>query len=491
MAITALTDYDVLTSGNTIFIDNRTRWLYLYRSYVGGKEYRDNGYLTRYQLETDQEYRARCLATPLDNHCRSIVSTYNSFLFRTAPTRDFNSLDDAPELEDFLKDADFEGRSFDQFMKEVSTWSLVFGHSWIVVSKPNINALTRADELEQGLRPYVSILTPLTVLDWAFTRNITGRYELTYFKYVEEVNGSIQVIKEWTKDSITTTVVDSEYKVIKETEMEDNQLGVIPAVICYSDRSVIRGIGVSAIDDIADQQRFIYNCLSEADQSIRLDSHPSLVVTPETQVGTGAGAIISMPENLDPGLKPYVLDFAGASIDSIYTVINNTISAIEKAANVGSVRATETRTLSGVAMETEFQLLNAKLSSIAQNLELAEEGIWRLFALYQGYEYDVEITYPSAFSIRDTGREIQELKALKEITTDPRLLKEIDLRIADLLEVDDYDEPDEPDMDEEEEMDEPFEPHIMYDPTTGEQRMAMTEADHLELAAQGWQHLDD
>jgi hypothetical protein len=484
MAITALTDYDVLTSGNTIYNDQKARWLYLYRSYVGGKEYRDNGYLTRYQLETDQEYRARCLATPLDNHCRSIISTYNSFLFRTSPVRNYGDLKDTPELEDFLKDADFEGRSFDQFMKEVSTWSLVFGHSWIIVSKPNINAITRADELEQGLRPYVSILTPLTVLDWAFTRSATGRYELSYLKYVEEVNGSVQVVKEWTQDTITTTTIDAEHKVVSETVMEENQLGRIPAVICYSDRSVIRGIGVSAIDDIADQQRFIYNCLSEADQSIRLDSHPSLVVTPDTQVGTGAGAIINMPENLDPGLKPYVLDFAGASIDAIYTVINNTISAIEKAANIGSVRATETKSLSGVAMETEFQLLNAKLSSLAQNLELAEEGIWRLFALYQGYEYDVEITYPQAFSIRDTGREIQELKAIKEITQDPRLLKEIDLRIANLLEVDDYEAKEE----DEEEMDEPFVPHIMYDPVSGRQRMAMTEADHLELAEQGWIH---
>jgi hypothetical protein len=280
-------------------------------------------------------------------------------------------------------------------------------------------------------------------------------------------------------DSITTTVVDAENKIINEEIVEENQLGRIPAVICYADRSVIRGLGVSAIDDIADQQRFIYNCLSEADQSIRLDSHPSLVVTPDTQVGTGAGAIINMPENLDPGLKPYVLDFAGASIDSIYTAINNTVSAIEKAANVGSVRATETKTLSGVAMETEFQLLNAKLSSLAQNLELAEEGIWRLFALYQGYEYDCEITYPNAFSIRDTGREIQELKALKEITADPRLLREIDRRIANLLELDEYEN-------ETEYTD--FVAHIMIDPESGRQRMATTEAEHLELMAQGWIH---
>lgn len=426
-----------LVSGNDIYNDRYERWRFLYNSYIGGEEYRKANYLTKYQLETDAEYQARLKATPLDNQCASVVSVYDSFLFREEPERKFNGIENLPELEEFLKDADFEGRSFDNFMKEVSTWSKVFGHTWVIVSKPNIDAVTRADEMAQGIRPYVSIITPLTMLDWSWARMPNGRYELDYIRYVEEINGDVQTIKQWDKEFIRTSVIDVSNELMLSDIVEINQLGIIPAVIAYNNRSIVRGVGVSAINDIADMQRFIYNCTSEVDQSIRLDSHPSLVKTADTLAGVGAGAIIQMPENLPGELKPYVLDFAGANIDNIYTSINNTIQAIEKMANIGSVRGTEAKTMSGVAMETEFQLLNARLSEMADNLELAEEQIWRLFCLYQGQPFDIEIEYPGSFNIRDTGREIDELRiAASTNPVDPRVKQAIDVKILDWLELD-------------------------------------------------------
>lgn len=483
-------DYNELVTGNTIYNKYKERWQYLYRSFVGGQAYRDAGYLTRYQLESDAEYLARCRETPLDNQCRSVISVYISFLFRESPDREFGLLEYLPELQDFIKDADFEGRSIDSFMKEVATWSSVFGHAWIIMSKPNIGAVTRADEIAQGVRPYVSLLTPLVVLDWNWTRTISGRYELDYFRYVEEINGNIQVLKEWTPELIKTTIVDTDAEGINEEYQEPNQLGVIPAICCYSDRSMVRGIGVSQIDDIADLQRYIYNGLSEAAQSIRLDSHPSLVVTPDTQVGTGAGGIIQIPENLPGELKPYVLDFAGASIDSIYTVINNTITTIEKAANIGGIRATESRTVSGVALETEFQLLNAKLSSMADNIELAEEQMWRLFCQYQQVPYEVEIEYPGSFNVRDTEKEIDQLVKAKSAATDPRVLQIIDHELIEALgedadmirrEVNPADVPPRP----------PFEVHVMVNPETGEEVYARSEEEHIRYSNLGYVHKED
>ena len=368
-----------LITGNNTFQTYQQQWLYLMESYIGGNEYRRAGHLTRYQLETQNEYDARLRATPLENHCASVISVYNSFIFREEPLRDYGSITNLPELEDFLNDADMDGRSLNAFMKDVSTWSNVFGHCWIILAKPNVGAVTRADEQLMGVRPYASLLTPLVVLDWHWSRSISGRYELDYFKYVEDINGDVHTIKEWTKESIRTVIVNVDDNAIMEDVIEPNQLGMIPAVCSYNRRSMVRGIGVSAIADIADFQRYIYNATSEIDQSVRLDSHPSLVKTPETEAGVGAGAIIHMPENMDPGLKPYVLDFAGASVDTILNVIRHSTQAIDKMANTGAVRATESRTLSGVAMETEFALLNARLSESADNLELAEEQMWKLW----------------------------------------------------------------------------------------------------------------
>jgi hypothetical protein len=145
-----------------------------------------------------------------------------------------------------------------------------------------------------------------------------------------------------------------------------------------------------------------------------------------------------MPENLDGNLKPYVLDFTGANIGNIYMSINNTIQSIEKMANIGGVRATESRVLSGVALETEFQLLNAKLSSFANNLELAEEQMWDLFARYQNTTYNGNVTYPGSFNIKDTSTDIGNLRVAKEVATDPALLAEINNQLAELLEIEDF-----------------------------------------------------
>jgi hypothetical protein len=416
-------------SGNEIYDSYLETWKYLLESYIGGDEYRSAMNLTRYQLETSAEYQSRLRSTPLDNHCQSVVSVYNSFLFRESPKRDFSRNTQNDSLIEFLYDADFDGRSLDAFMKDVATWASVFGNCWIMVVKPNLGAVTQADEQSLGLRPYLSLLTPLTVLDWQWVRRANGRYNLSYFKYIEDINGDITVVKEWTPDTIKTIVINSKENMILEETVEPNQLGKIPAVCAYNGRSSVRGIGVSDIADIADMQRLIYNMTSEVEQSIRLDSHPSLVKTPETQAGIGAGSIIHMPENLDPGLRPYVLEFSGASVDTILNSIKHLIGAIDKMANIGAVRATESRTMSGVAMETEFQLLNARLSEKADNLQLAEESIWNLWYEYMGETWMGDIEYPGSFNIRDTAKEIEQLKIARDTATDPVVLRKIDEHI--------------------------------------------------------------
>ena len=422
-----------LLTGNTLYQNYYDQWQYLLESYIGGEEYRQAGHLHRYQLETDAEYAARLRTTPLENHCQSVVSVYNSFLFREEPERDFTNNGVSFELEMFLRDADMDGRSLNMFMKEVSTWSSVFGHCWIIVSKPNVGAVTLAEEQAAGVRPYVSYLTPMVVLDWSYRRRPNGKVELDYIRYVEDVTGDLRTLKEWTPTEIKTTTLDTSKDMITEEIVEVNQLGKIPAVCVYNGRSIIRGFGVSDIADIADAQKFIYNATSEVEQSIRLDSHPSLVKTPETQAGIGAGSMIHMPENLDPGLKPYLLEFGGASVDSIYSAIKHTIEAIDKMANIGAVRASQSISMSGVAMETEFQLLNARLSEKADNLELAEEQMWELWFLYQGSQWMGYVEYPNSFNIRDKAGEINQLQTAKSTATDPVVIRKIDEHILEWM----------------------------------------------------------
>jgi hypothetical protein len=423
--------YEALLGTHEQYQNLNARWRFLLNSFLGGEIYRQGQYLTRYANESEMDYITRMWTTPLDNHCKGVLAVYNAFLFRKPPIRDFASIEGDPMLADFLEDANLEGQDFDSFMKDVSTYSGVFGHVWCVVSKPNVGAVTRADEMIIGARPYVSLITPLAALDWEWERQPAGNYVLKYFKYMEDSDRShIFTIKEWYPDRIVTSIVNKEDQMIESQAEEVNGLGFIPIVICYSQRSVKRGIGVSEIDDIADIQRAIYNEYSEIEQTIRISGHPSLVKTPDTEAVAGAGAIIQIPDTLDSGLKPYLLEPSGQNVDSIYKSIDKRVDAIDRMANLGSARAVKTSAaLSGIAMETEFQMLNARLSDKADNLELAEINIWKIWCWYEGKEWDGMVEYPDTFQIQDKQKELTSLVQAKAAVTDPEYQKMLEYEI--------------------------------------------------------------
>jgi hypothetical protein len=108
--------------------------------------------------------------------------------------------------------------------------------------------------------------------------------------------------------------------------------------------------------------------------------------------------------------------------------------------NMTGVRTKITQAMSGIALETEFQLLNAKLSSKADLLELAEEHIWRIWAQWQGQVWDGQIDYPNSFNISDKLNTVQLVQeAKKSQPQNPALLSELDKMLARAL-IDDEDD---------------------------------------------------
>jgi hypothetical protein len=147
-----------------------------------------------------------------------------------------------------------------------------------------------------------------------------------------------------------------------------------------------------------------------------------------------------MPNDLDPGLRPALLQPSGQSIDSILNSMKGKIEAIDRMAFLGSMRAIEQRSMSGVALQTEMLQLDVKLNEKARNLELAEEQIWRLFANWMNMVFDGEIKYPSQFQVRDRNFEMDLIKkAADSNPIDPRVRAAIDVKILDILEVDESD----------------------------------------------------
>ena len=406
------------------------QWEYFIRSYLGGTDFTNGQYLNRYNLELDNEFNQRLGNTPCDNHCKNIIQIYSSFLFRVKPSRNFGSLAEDVSLESFLKDADLDGSSFNNVIKEAQNYASIYGHCFMILDKPSIQARTRAEELNQEIRPYISIVTPENVLDWNFKREVNGKYYLDYLKIREEVDkdGGIYM-RMWFPDRVDTIYQkDNEPPATIDTAV--NQVGKIPAVILYNSKSHKRGIGISDLADIADLQKAIYNEYSEIEQLIRLTNHPSLVKTPSVNASAGAGAVIEMPEEIEPNLKPYLLQPSGANLNSIMDSIRHKVEAINRIAHTGAIRTTKQQVSSGIALQTEFELLNARLSEKADNLELAEEQIFRLYAQFQNREFDGEINYPDSFNIRDYATDLQFYSMAKAMNIEsPTFNKEIDKEI--------------------------------------------------------------
>jgi hypothetical protein len=388
-------------------------------------------YLNRYNLELDNEFNQRLANTPCDNHCRNIIQIYSSFLFRVKPSRNFGSMADEPSLQQFLKDADLDGNNFNSVIKQAQNYASIYGHCFMILDKPAIQTRTRAEELNQDIRPYVSIVTPENALDWNFKREVNGKYYLDYLKIREEVDkDGGTYFRMWYPDRIDTIYQkDNEEPSIIDTA--ENQIGKIPAVILYNSKSHKRGIGISDLTDIADLQKAIYNEYSEIEQLIRLTNHPSLVKTPSVNASAGAGAVIEMPEEIEPNLKPYLLQPSGANLNSIMESIKHKVEAINRIAHTGAIRTTKQQVSSGIALQTEFELLNARLSEKADNLEIAEEQLFRLYAQFQNVEFDGEINYPDSFNIKDYAMDLQFFSMAKAMNIEsPTFNKEIDKEIV-------------------------------------------------------------
>tara|TARA_R110002051_G_scaffold315561_1_gene394047 strand:+ start:2990 stop:4495 length:1506 start_codon:yes stop_codon:yes gene_type:complete len=417
--------------------DNINRWRFYQNSYAGGDQYANGEYLTHYVYEDQSAYRSRIQSTPLDNHCRNIIQIYSSFLFATSPRRDLTGLEMDPALDLFLEDSDMEGRSLDAFLADAHTQASIYGHAVLIVDRPNVTISTRADELEAGVRPYLSLFNAENVLDWEWRRKTNGGYELSRLKVLEHKDTKQTVFRIYYPEYTEVVTVKNADGKVKNTETTDNALGYIPAVWLYNQRSGVKGIGVSDLADISDLQRAIYDHTSELDQTLKLSNHPSIVATGDVDLNAGPGSVITIPQTMDPGIKPYIIQPGSQGIGAILDSINSKVEAIDRISHLGGVRATAKIAASGVALMVERQLLNARLQEKSNNMMLAEEQMWNVWADWQNAEWTGTIEYPSGFNLRDTNAELQNLKLAREIgVTDIDTNHEIERRIAELVIVD-------------------------------------------------------
>ncbi len=420
---------------------NLGRWNYYRSSYLGGFDYRfaSLGMLRKYLFEDDapgNQYLQRLDYTALDNITKLTVDTYRSFLFRAKPIRTFGMLQGDPFIEKFLEDVDFTGKDFDDFMKEANDQATIYGNVWILCTKGQMEGIvTREQELENDVRPYLKLFTPENVLDWKFMTFPNGAEKLVYVKTREWIGEDYDKVIEWSMDRITISyVLDGD---ITGQEIYDNPINEIPFVIHYANPSQYKGIGMSDIADVAKIQQAIFNLLSEAEQGIRVSNHPTLVKTQDVSATAGAGSVINMEGSQDPGLKPYLIEPSGTNINSIVEMIKMHLESFLRMTHLGAIMAAKGLSVkSGIALATEFEMLNTRLADKSAKMEATEWNIWKLWFLWSGQEMmnDFNIEYQKTFDLRDEHADLALLaQALKVMIPSPTFQREMHKQIAKIV----------------------------------------------------------
>jgi hypothetical protein len=420
---------------------NLGRWNYYRASYLGGFDYRNAslGMLRKYLFEDDapgDQYQQRLEYTALDNMTKLTVDTYRSFLFRSTPTRTFGYLAGDLTINRFMEDVDFNGQDLDDFMKEANDLATVYGNVWILCTKGQQEGVfTREQEIEADIRPYLRLFTPQKVCDWTYETQPNGSDKLVYIKTKEWLGEDHYKYIAWTPDAFYV------YECIGDdciaTEEYINAIGEVPFVCHYANPTQYKGIGQSDIADVAKAQQACFNLLSEAEQSIRISGHPTLVKTQDVSAQAGAGSVINMDNTMDSNLRPYLLEPSGTSITSITDMINVHIENFLRSTHLGAIMASRGLSVkSGVALATEFEMLNTRLADKSAKMEQTEWNIWRLWFKWNGTEPDLDfnIEYAKTFDLRDEHADLKLLsEALVAGVKSETYAKEIQKQIAKIV----------------------------------------------------------
>ena len=420
---------------------NLGRWNYYRASYLGGFDYRNAslGMLRKYLFEDDapgNQYANRLEYTALDNMTKLTVDTYRSFLFRSAPTRTFGNLAEDLSITRFMEDVDFNGKDLDDFLKEANDLATVYGNVWILCTKGSADGIiTREQEIEANIRPYLKLFTPENVCDWVYETMPNGAEKLVYIKTKEWIGKDTYKYICWGIENIDVYVEEDDKVISYETY--PNAINEIPFVCHYANPTQYKGIGQSDIADVAKIQQAVFSLLSEAEQGIRVSNHPTLVKTQDVTATAGAGAVINMDGTMDPNLRPYLIEPSGTNINSIVDMIQVHIEMFLRSTHLGAIMAARGLSVkSGVALATEFDMLNTRLGDKAAKLEQTEWNIWALFFKWNNVQPDEDfnIEYQKSFDLRDEHADLKLLnEALQIGVASPTFVKEVHKQIAKIV----------------------------------------------------------
>lgn len=436
-------------------------WRFLNAAYEGVRALVAYGALLKHERETETNYERRQDGAYGFSYSKSVVDIFNSYLFKNEfPQEIPKALMKDEQWSAFMGDCNLEGDSFDSFFVDRQRDASILGHIGLLVDKPSVEKLNRKEEKDDNIYPYVVAYKPMAILDWEWERDETGRKRLTYLKLLDDDDRyRIWTLETWEVWEIVSAV-GGEQRTIKEVSdpgeqptqaeikgkgqtankiMEGvNELGEIPFFILYNQRSNIdREVGVSDIIDVSRIDASIIRNMSQIEEIIDYAAFP-MMRKPMKEMGAGGDqkdevgptAILEFdPEK--PEAKPDWLNSEVAGpVQAILSVVDKKIAEIYRSSNIGGMAATEISksAKSGVALKTEFQLLNSKLVKKGKNVAKAKMKVAEYWLKWQDqwekYKDEVQFDHVRTFEVQDLTTDLENLLTSTVLVTTSDKFKE-------------------------------------------------------------------
>lgn len=411
-----------------------SHWLFMRDSYLGGRKWFEDN-IFRYIKEGDKEFSDRVERAYRFNHTREIVDLVNKYLFRGQIQR---LVDDAPSsVVKFWNKSTRQGLSIDEFMRIASTKASIGGRPWIFVDStlriPNSDdaVISKAEEEEAEI--YVYVVSPEDVLDmsydsagdlnWILVREIHRDDDDPFVSSGDLV----ERFRLWGRN---------EWMLLERTYTSDNtprvtiidagitNLGEVPAVKLDNTISDNPWYSPALIADIAYLDRAAANYASNLDAIIQ-DQTFSQLAMPAQNVLPGDDAynqILQMGTKRiflydgESGTEPKYLSPDPRQAQLIISAIEKIISEIYHSVGLAGERTKQDNSQSidnssGVAKAFDFERVTALLTAKAKALEIAENKVARLVALYAGEEDQISegidlVKYSETFDVRSLRDEL-------------------------------------------------------------------------------------
>lgn len=245
------------------------RWAFYLSAYEGGEEFACPKNIFKHTRENGSDYDDRVLRLHNINYCEPLTSFFTNFIFSESIERTGGSSQSF--FDDFTKNVNLKGDNIDAFMRQVCDDMQIFGMSYVLVDAPQLpeGIVTKAQEQENGIRPYWVLIKPEEITDWVtdpFDNFLYVKRRQILDEIVMGERHRIEKYTEFTADIITISRVDITNTLEPEllsVESMPNSLGKIPIKVTRFKRGKIDPfIGISFLRDFAGNNREILNLTS-------------------------------------------------------------------------------------------------------------------------------------------------------------------------------------------------------------------------------------